>query len=278
MWVRFALTSYLIVSSFLIIFSPANQTASDALFRLGSEQYLDSKVEHLGPTFSSELELGPKTKIVLNLPEKFLHIEDDIAQSILHVHQRLEDLLGVLNIKNLKVELVSEFEFYQERNIPRWVNAMYAGDAVTIPVSSDLSSKDLFASIQHEYTHAAIKSVSNGKCPVWLDEGLAQIIEIEHHPEMHYDLLMTFNRYQPLRLAGLEGSFASISTELLPVAYAQSFFTARELLENYSKEDLAKYFAMLRAGVSSSTALERAFGVKESQLSRKVRRKVLFDA
>ncbi|MCB0334926.1 MAG: hypothetical protein KDD62_01430 [Bdellovibrionales bacterium] len=270
MLVRFTFPILLFASSFLIIFSPANQKAPGALFRLGSEQILDTKVEHLGPTFSSELRLNERSTIRLKLPQKLLAFEDEVAQKIFHAHQSLEAMLGEFAIKDLSVELVSEHEFYEDRKFPRWVNALYVNGQISIPVHIGMNTSELFASVQHEYAHAAIREASAGNCPVWMDEGIAQILEANHHPEISMELEVNFLQGVPLPFNDLRESFTRLETERLPVAYAQSFFAAKHILKHHPRHALQKYFQILKAEGDSAAAYQKAFGEPLQKLENQV--------
>ena len=55
---------------------------------------------------------------------------------------------------------------------------------IKIPVSLNCSYETLRKTIRHEYTHHLVFNLSEGKAPIWLNEGLAQLFETSlEYPE-----------------------------------------------------------------------------------------------
>lgn len=71
------------------------------------------------------------------------------------------------------VLLYSPEDFAKIRAVPEWVAGLYDGK-IRIPIRMDEDKEGLKRIIWHEYTHALVFDIAKGKCPVFLNEGLAE--------------------------------------------------------------------------------------------------------
>jgi len=56
---------------------------------------------------------------------------------------------------------------------PYWAHAFFDGK-IRLPLSETIYSKDfLLKIIYHEYSHAVVRLLTKGNCPIWLNEGIA---------------------------------------------------------------------------------------------------------
>jgi len=84
-------------------------------------------------------------------------------------------------------------DFAQIRALPEWIAGLYDGK-IRIPVRAG-SQAEMERIIRHEYTHSLVFDLSKGKCPVFLNEGLAEY-ESGPRPKAHgpqpYPLITLF--------------------------------------------------------------------------------------
>ena len=67
--------------------------------------------------------------------------------------------------------------FREVTGSPHWSGGIYDG-RIKLPIGGlARGSERLARTVRHEYAHAAIVTLSKGKAPVWLNEGLAQVAE-----------------------------------------------------------------------------------------------------
>ncbi|MCB0336538.1 MAG: hypothetical protein KDD62_09530, partial [Bdellovibrionales bacterium] len=163
------------------------------------------------------------------------------------------------------IRLMDEESFYQTTGAPRWTNAMFYRGQIMIPISTSTPENfsELFRSVKHEYTHAVIHSLSAGKCPGWIDEGLAQWAEEKANPALKPALYRWLKKNDPVPLKLLQGGFTRLSHDMVPAAYAQSLFASNTIVETYGFEKLKEYFRYLRSDYGKEAAFKRAFGVSE---------------
>src|SRR5690606_26447433 len=75
-------------------------------------------------------------------------------------------------------------EFRRQTGAPEWTSAMYFRDEITIPLTKSTAWErdELDRALRHEYVHAVIAELSEYRCPAWLDEGVAQLLEGQVNP------------------------------------------------------------------------------------------------
>lgn len=106
------------------------------------------------------------------LPEKIEEILEILEDSYNEIGGYLEYYPENLT----KVIIMNNSDFRYIHELPKWAAGMYDG-TIKIPVSANCSYETLKKTIRHEYTHHLVFNLSEGKAPVWLNEGLAQLFE-----------------------------------------------------------------------------------------------------
>ncbi len=68
--------------------------------------------------------------------------------------------------------------FREANALPTWAAGLYDGK-IRLPVTTAMRTRaDLLqATVRHEYTHHVVQQLAAGRCPAWLNEGLAQMAE-----------------------------------------------------------------------------------------------------
>lgn len=77
--------------------------------------------------------------------------------------------------RQIAVTLLTREKFRDITNLPEWIGGVYEGQ-IRIPVK-DADPERLKSVLFHEYVHAVIFDLMPGRCPWWLNEGLAQYFE-----------------------------------------------------------------------------------------------------
>ncbi|MBL8148694.1 MAG: hypothetical protein JNN15_02075, partial [Blastocatellia bacterium] len=145
----------------------------------------------------------------------------------------------------------TETTFSNITNAPSWVGALNDGK-LRIPVGGlDSVNDELSRTITHELTHSFIRFKAQGRCPTWLNEGIAQIMEGRTSSK---DRLAKAESLVSLKM--LEGSFMNFSTSTASVAYSYSLF-ATEVLAERGNTTLMKILEDLGQNIGIDAALSR---------------------
>ncbi len=197
---------------------------------------------------------------------RFVNAADITSQSLTLLDQNYEELSRIFNARptnRVVLRFLSPSEFHRHTGAPGWTSAMYFRGEISIPVDTDkpMSFQQLSRALRHEYVHAVVAELSGGKCPAWMDEGLAQIIEGKPNTILGPALRAWLTNDDPLPLNWLDGGFTTLNDDLVPVAYAQSFFATKSLINQKGFVAISKYLQLLRAGSPPENGFQAAFGV-----------------
>ena len=204
--------------------------------------------------------------ITLITPAKWSSIGGILVETLKTVHIEFTQQLGDLIPINTSLRVLPETLFYQTTGAPSWTNALYYRGQVFIPLSekSALDQGNLIRSARHEYVHAIINGLSAGKCPGWLDEGLAQSAEGPENPALRPALVRYLKNSNPLPFSMLQGGFTRLETRSVAAAYAESLIATLAIKKTFGFQSIRSYLDNLRNGDDKQVAFKNAFGVSEA--------------
>jgi hypothetical protein len=125
-------------------------------------------------------------------------------------------------VETIVVLLYPNQDFRDITRSPAWVGALNDGK-IRIPVSGlSQMTPDLARVLKHELTHSFVRQITQGHCPTWLNEGLAQLEEGATTAALGSQLARALAAGKMPPFASLEGSFVSLPPEQVVLAYAKS--------------------------------------------------------
>jgi len=222
----------------------------------------------------SEFSQGESSHFVLHYEGKQTS-EAFRSQMLAALESDYDDLvrdLGNPPRDNILVTLYTEQAFFDVTHAPSWSGAMNDGK-LRIPVSG-LSSvtPELARVLKHELAHSFITQLSGGRCPPWLHEGIAQLLEPKSLGGDGHQLAVLFKAQQNIPLNALEGSFMNFSGVQAYVAYAESLAAVSYINDSYGMSDIQRILQRLSQGNSTEAALRATihsdYGQLESDLAR----------
>ena len=177
--------------------------------------------------------------------------------------------LGIAPRNSIAVVLYTEQAFFDVTQAPSWSGAVFDGK-LRIPING-LSSvtPELARVLKHELAHSFITQLSGGRCPQWLNEGIAQAVEPKQ--ASHGRLLAgLFRAQREIPLNALEGSFMQFSGTQATVAYEESLAAVQYIAETYGMSDLPRILERLGQGSSTEAALRATIHSDYGQLEAEV--------
>jgi tetratricopeptide (TPR) repeat protein len=180
--------------------------------------------------------------------------------------------LGTPPRDNILVTLYTEQAFFDVTRAPSWSGALNDGK-LRIPISG-LSSMtpELARVLKHELAHSFINQLSAGRCPPWLHEGIAQLLEPKSLGSDGHQLAQLFKSQRNLPLNVLEGSFMRFSGGEAYLAYAESLAAVSYINDIYGMGDIQRILQRLSEGSSTEAALRATihsdYGQLESELGK----------
>ena len=180
--------------------------------------------------------------------------------------------LGSSPRDNILVTLYTETQFFDVTHAPGWVGALNDGK-LRIPVSGLTSmNPELARVLKHELVHSFVNKISAGRCPPWLNEGIAQFLEPRSLAGNGHQLAVLYKAQQQIPLNGLETSFMRFSGVEAQLAYAESLAAVSYIHDSYGLGDLERILERIGQGSSTEAALRETihsdYGQFESDLGR----------
>ena len=178
--------------------------------------------------------------------------------------------LGTPPRDNILVTLYTEQAFFDVTRAPAWSGALNDGK-LRIPISG-LSSltPELARVLKHELAHSFINQLSAGRCPPWLHEGIAQLMEAKSVGSDGHQLALLFKSQRNIPLNVLEGSFMRFSGAEAYLAYAESLAAVSYINDTYGIGDIQRILQRLSEGSSTEAALRATIHSDYGQLESEV--------
>jgi len=180
--------------------------------------------------------------------------------------------LGTPPRDNILVTLYTEQAFFDVTRAPSWSGALNDGK-LRIPING-LSSmtSELARVLKHELAHSFINQLSAGRCPPWLHEGIAQLLEPKSLGSDGRQLAALFKSQRNIPLNALEGSFMRFSGPQAYLAYAESLAAVSYINDIYGMGDIQRILQRLSEGSSTEAALRATihsdYGQLETELGK----------
>jgi tetratricopeptide (TPR) repeat protein len=276
----------------------ASPNSPDSLTVLGYVQYAVDRDQDAIRTWKRSLELRPDPMVQSYLAKAerdataqagysekesshfTLHYEGEQTSEALRTQllatldSEYDDLVRDLGIEprnSIPVILYTRQTFFDVTNAPSWSGAINDGK-LRIPIQGVSSvTPELARVLKHELAHSFIAQLSGGRCPQWLNEGIAQLVEPK--PLANGSRLAELYRtQQEIPLNVMEGSFVNLSSAQAVLAYAESLAAAQYISDTYGMSDLQRILQELGRGSSTETALRAVlhsgYGDLENELTK----------
>jgi len=269
----------------------------DAYTMLGYAQFASDRTKEAVASWKHSLQLRPDAAVqqFLAKAQREQNVEGDFAQResshfVLHYEGKqsseqfrgqvlaalesdYDDLardLGNPPRDNILVTLYTEQAFFDVTHAPSWSGAMNDGK-LRIPVSGLNSvTPELARVLKHELAHSFINQLSAGRCPPWLHEGIAQLLEPKSLGSDGRQLAALFKAQQNIPINALEGSFQRLAGAQAYLAYAESLAAVSYINETYGMSDIQRILQRLSEGSSTEAALRSTIHSDYGQLESEV--------
>ncbi len=260
----------------------ADGDSVDSLTVLGIAYFMADRTRDAIPIFKRALAIRPDSVIqkMLAKAERELNAEADYTQRETghftlryegrHISAALgndildtleshyDDLvreLGVTPRSNIAVILYTDEAFEDVTQSPQWTAALNDGK-IRIPISGLTAVDSEFSRVlRHELAHSFISQVSRGRCPQWLHEGVAQLVEPRRLGSSGPLLASLYAQEKQVPLNYLEASFMNYSGGQAAIAYAESLAAAEYINETYGMSDLRLILERIGDGMSTEAAM-----------------------
>ncbi|MCC6767017.1 MAG: tetratricopeptide repeat protein [Deltaproteobacteria bacterium] len=201
--------------------------------------------------------------------------DSEAARTVLNAledaYRRVGARFAYYPLERLEVVLYPDETFREVTGSPHWSGGIYDG-RIKMPIGGLARGNERLArTVRHEYAHAAIVTLSKGKAPVWLNEGLAQVAEETDDAGRTNRLRMAVADGNLLALGDLENGFTRFDRDQASLAYSQAYFAAKYLLDHKGAYNVRRLLEAMATADGSDAAFKQALGMTYLDFERHLR-------
>ncbi len=168
---------------------------------------------------------------------------------------QISALLDYTPPEPIGVILYTDQEFQDITRAPSWAGAINDG-RIRIPIQGLTSVTDeLSRELRHELTHSFLQQKTRGRCPTWIQEGVAQWVEGRRVGKGAAILLNAYDHQAAIPLRDLEISWMSLSGTGASFAYGWSLAVIEMILSTGSMDDISHMLDSIANGSSAEAAV-----------------------
>jgi len=192
----------------------------------------------------------------------------DILGTLEQLYDELVSTLGVAPRESIVVILYTEQAFFDVTQAPGWTGAVNDGK-LRIPVEGVAGmTSELRRVLRHELAHSFIDQIARGRAPVWLHEGVAQLLEPRSTAGFGRALGRLFREKRNIPLNALEGSFMNLPAGAAQLAYAEALAAVEYVNETWGMSDVRRILERIGEGGTTEAVLRTTIRSNYSQLER----------
>ncbi len=186
-------------------------------------------------------------------------IDTEKLQEILGgIYKQVGEDLGFFPSLEIPIVLYREQDFrdiFKKTGITR---AFYDGNIrMTLPVGvNDPAFKGVLA---HEYTHAVISMITEGKCPAWIHEGIAVYEQSRYDPVTTLDFKQYLEEEENVSLKGLDEGFSQEEDYTRILSYEGAYTAVSFILDKWGWNGMRDLLESLKSGKHYVNAMDEVF-------------------
>jgi len=267
------------------------------LQQLGLAQYDADRTSEAVTAWKRAMELAPDayTDRLLHKAERELEVEErsrrrqsthfilhyqgdatsaELQQQLLAtMEEAYRDLASQLSYQpneNIIVILYTQREFVDITEAPSWAGGINDGK-LRIPIGGvTVMNPQLERILKHELTHSFLRSLAGGRCPTWLNEGMAELMEPRSSDIYAKPLAALFQQRKEISFSVLEHPFIRFSDLQAQVAYAESLSGVEYLRNRYGMAEVLRMLRNIGSGVEPELALRQSTGMDYSVFQQRI--------
>jgi peptidase MA superfamily protein/tetratricopeptide repeat protein len=183
----------------------------------------------------------------------------ELARDVLRtLETEFEEISSTLNYvppEPIGVILYTNQTFVDITRAPAWVGALNDG-RIRVPVEGLTSmTAELARVLKHELTHSFVGQKSGGRCPVWLQEGIAQYMEGKRSRSVAGALSAAYEQHMEFSLASYETSWLNLPRDTAVNAYAWSLAVVEAIVNVDGMGDIERILERIAAQSATEDAI-----------------------
>jgi len=166
--------------------------------------------------------------------------------------------LGHFPEARVPVVIYKRDDYKSVTNSPDWSGGVYDG-TIRLPFGalSEINA-GLRSVLFHEYAHVVVYDLTKGNCPVWLNEGIAEMFGRKQLSDAKVMGGRTTGSGAAVDIRKLEGSFAGLATADAANAYQQSYSLVKYVVATYGWHRIQQMLSALGQNMDINAAVASA--------------------
>jgi len=168
---------------------------------------------------------------------------------------RVESELNYTPAESIGVILYTLQAFHDVTQAPGWSGALNDG-RIRVPVQGLTSmTQRLSSTLMHELVHSFVFQKTRGRCPVWLNEGIAQWLQGRRSEDNAAALVEIYEKQMSVSLGMLEGYWTGLDPNGAAYAYAWALGATEYIVRSSGMRDIERLLDRLKTEPSAEAAL-----------------------
>ena len=192
----------------------------------------------------------------------------EILRTLEEHFRSLQTQMRFTPAESIAVVLYTQETFRDITRAPDWAGALNDG-RIRVPVQG-LSSvtEELSRILMHELTHSFVRQKTQGRCPQWLNEGLAQWMEGRRSSVSAGPLIAVYDRREYIPLHQLEDHWTGLGSQAAGYAYAWSLAATETIIAKSGMYGLDAFFEHFANDAAVEPALREGLQITYADLER----------
>jgi tetratricopeptide (TPR) repeat protein len=192
----------------------------------------------------------------------------EILRTLEDDFRSLETQLRFAPAEPIAVVLYTQETFRDITRAPGWAGALNDG-RLRIPIRGLTSVTDeLSRVLMHELTHSFVVQKTLGRCPNWLNEGLAQYMEGRRSETSARFLIASYDQHSHIPLQHLEGGWSRFPASVAAFAYAWGLAATESIIADSGMYGLERFFDHFSNDTAVEPALRETFQANYTDIER----------
>jgi Tetratricopeptide repeat len=197
-----------------------------------------------------------------------LEVGRSVVDALEEAYDSVGRSLGHFPADRIQVSLYTEEVLGQVHRVPaHFIRGLFDGKKIRFNLSHSVAyTNDFSQLVRHEYTHAVIHELSSGRAPIWVHEGLAQVME----GRSRYPLEITVPR-QYLTLTGIERLARTMDPAAFTAGYILTHAAMEHVVDRGGMSRVGDFLKRLGQGQPVEQALTQTFGFGGEEVEGRLR-------
>lgn len=185
----------------------------------------------------------------------------NVYRLIYQTRTELGEMLGYYPTTQVAISITNTNSIAaSQRSLPKWASGCYNGSIhLAYCAAGEPVLNILYALLRHEWVHLLVDYLTDGYCPMWLNEGLAQSIARPMFQSERLELEHAVEKKLLLPFTALSEPFSQLPVRSRKLAYIQSAAIVGFLINRFGFPKIRELLHELSSGTGTEDAVERVF-------------------